>query len=570
MATLAPPRPKTYDDTFFKPISLWLTTTDHKLIAIMYMTTSFIAFVIGGVFALVMRVQLSQPNLKVVDAAQYNQLLSAHGTTMIFFFATIFMTGVANYFVPLMVGARDMAFPRVNLLGFWMIPFSILVYFIGFFTPGGALSAGWTGYPPLTEKAFSAGLGTDLWALSLVIWAISGIMASTNFLTTVVALRAPGMTLSRLPLFVWAQLSTSVLLLAVGAPLAGAMILLEFDRQFGTNFFSTQGRPVLYQHLFWFFGHPEVYIMILPGFGMISEIIPVFSRKPIFGYASMVAALFGILFLSVAVWAHHMFTVGMNIYVETYFMVMTMLIAVPTGIKFFNWIATAWGGSIDFSLPMKFAFGFMATFLIGGITGIYLSSVPVDTQLHQSYYVVAHLHYVLFGGSVMTIFAGVYYWFPKITGRMLNKTLGEWHFWLVFIGFNATFLVMHTLGLEGMARRIATYPGGFGEEGWGTTNTIITIASFMVAVSVLIFLYNLVISWKHGEVAGDDPWGGNTLEWATSSPPPPYNFERVPAVRSFMPLRELRAEQALREREAAEDQPPPQADASQASPTKDA
>jgi cytochrome c oxidase subunit 1 len=551
MATLAPPRPKTYDDTFFKPISLWLTTTDHKLIGIMYMTTALLSFVIGGIFALIMRIQLSQPNEKVIDPATYNQLVSAHGTTMIFFFATVFMTGIANYFVPIMVGARDMAFPRVNLLGFWMIPVSILVYYAGFFVPGGALNAGWTGYPPLTEKAFNNGLGTDLWALSLIVWAISGIMASTNFLTTVVALRAPGMTLSRLPLFVWAQMSTSVLLLAVGAPLAAALILLEFDRQFGTNFFTTQGRPVLYQHLFWFFGHPEVYIMILPGFGMISEIIPVFSRKPIFGYSSMVAALFGILFLSVAVWAHHMFTVGMNIYVETYFMVMTMLIAVPTGIKFFNWIATGWGGSIDFTLPMKFAFGFMATFLIGGITGVYLSSVPVDTQLHQSYYVVAHLHYVLFGGSVMTIFAGVYYWFPKMTGRMLNKTLGEWHFWTVFIGFNATFLVMHTLGLEGMARRIATYPGGFGEEGWGTTNIIITVASFVVAVSVLIFLYNLVVSWKHGEVAGDDPWGGNTLEWATSSPPPPYNFERVPPVRSFMPLREIRAERERREQEAA-------------------
>jgi cytochrome c oxidase subunit 1 len=549
MATLAPPRPKTYDDTFFKPISLWLTTTDHKLIGIMYMATGLLSFVLGGIFALIMRLQLSQPNEKVVDASTYNQLLSAHGTTMIFFFATIFMTGIANYFVPLMIGARDMAFPRVNLLGFWILPFSILVYYLGFFVPGGALSAGWTGYPPLTEKAFSSSLGTDLWALSLILWAISGIMASTNFLTTVVALRAPGMTLTRLPLFVWAQLSTSVLLLAVGAPLAGALTLLEFDRQFGTNFFTTQGRPVLYQHLFWFFGHPEVYIMILPGFGMISEIIPVFSRKPIFGYASMVAALFGILFLSVAVWAHHMFTVGMNIYVETFFMVMTMLIAVPTGIKFFNWIATAWAGSVAFELPMKFAFGFMATFLIGGITGIYLSSVPVDTQLHQSYYVVAHLHYVLFGGTVLTIFAGIYYWFPKITGRMLNKTLGEWHFWTVFIGFNATFLVMHTLGLEGMPRRIVTYPGGFGEEGWGTTNTIITVASFLVAISSLILVYNLVISWKRGELAGDDPWeGGNTLEWATSSPPAPYNFERVPPVRSFMPLRDLREE---RERQQA-------------------
>jgi cytochrome c oxidase subunit 1 len=541
--TLAPPKPKSYDDTFFKPISLWLTTTDHKLIGIMYMTTGVLSFVIGGVFALIMRVQLSQPNETVLSADTYNQLLSAHGTTMIFFFVTIFMTGVANYFVPIMIGARDMAFPRLNLLGFWMIPFSILIYYAGFFTPQGALNAGWTAYAPLTEKAFNPGVGVDLWALSLIIWALSGIMASTNFLTTVVALRTPGMTLRRLPLFVWAQISTSILLLAVGAPLAAALILLEFDRQLGTSFFTTNGRPVLYQHLFWFFGHPEVYIMILPGFGMISEIIPVFSRKPIFGYTTMVAALFGIVFLSVAVWAHHMFTVGLNIYVETWFMVMTMLIAVPTGIKFFNWIATAWAGSIDFKLPMKFAFGFMATFLIGGITGIYLSSVPVDTQLHQSYYVVAHLHYVLFGGSVMTIFAGIYYWFPKITGRKLNETLGEWHFWTVFIGFNATFLVMHTLGLEGMPRRIYTYPGGFGEEGWGATNIFITVASFLVALSVLLFLLNVIHSWKNGEPAGDDPWGGNTLEWATTSPPAPYNFDRVPPVRSFMPLRDLRAEQ---------------------------
>jgi cytochrome c oxidase subunit 1 len=551
MATLAPPRPKTYDDSFWKPITLWLTTTDHKLIGIMYMTTGFLSFIVGGIFALVIRLQLTQPNGHVVDADTYNQLISAHGTTMIFFFVTIFMTGIANYFVPLMIGARDMAFPRLNLLGFWMVPVAIVIYYAGFFT-GGALNAGWTAYAPLTERTYNPGMGVDLWALSLIVWAISGIMASTNFLTTIVALRAPGMRLTRLPLFVWAQISTSILLLIVGAPLAAALILLEFDRQFGTNFFTTAGRPVLYQHLFWFFGHPEVYIMILPGFGMISEIIPVFARKPIFGYGSMVAALFGIVFLSMAVWAHHMFTVGMNIYVETFFMVMTMAIAVPTGIKFFNWIATAWRGSIEFTLPMKFAFGFMATFVIGGITGVYLSSVPVDTQLHQSYYVVAHLHYVLFGGSVMTIFAGIYYWFPKITGRKLNETLGEWHFWTVFIGFNATFLVMHTLGLEGMPRRIATYPGGIGEEGWGATNAFITVASFLVALSVLLFVINMVTSWRSGEVAGDDPWEGNTLEWATSSPPPPYNFDHVLPVRSFMPLRDQRMSQ-----QAAVEEPEP-------------
>src|SRR4030081_1543769 len=535
MTTSAPPRPKIYDDDFFKPVTVWLTTTDHKLIGIMYMTTGLLAFVIGGIFALVIRLQLSAPSQKVVDFETYNQLVSAHGTTMIFFFVTIFMTGIATYFVPIMVGARDMAFPRLNLLGFWMIPVSIVIYYLAFFT-GGALNAGWTGYAPLTEKAYNPGLGVDLWALSLIIWAISGIAASTNFLTTIVALRAPGMRLSRLPLFVWAQISTSILLLVVGAPLAAALILMEFDRQFGTNFFTTQGRPVLYQHLFWFFGHPEVYIMILPGFGMISEILPVFSRKPVFGYMSMVAALFGIVFLSMTVWAHHMFTVGMNTYVEGFFMLMTMLIAVPTGIKFFNWIATAWWGAIEFTVPMKFVFGFLATFLIGGITGIYLASVPVDTQLHQSYYVVAHLHYVLFGGSVFTIMAGIYYWFPKFTGRLLNERLGNWNFWTMFVGFNGTFLVMHTLGLDGMPRRIATYA----RQDWAGTNFFITGMSFLLAFSVLLFVINVLYSRRHGLIAGNDPWDGNTLEWATTSPPPPYNFERVPTVRSAMPLRDAK------------------------------
>src|SRR6266508_4219542 len=498
MATTVLPRPKAYDDTFFKPISLWLTTTDHKLIGIMYMVTAIISFVIGGILALIIRLQLSQPNLRLVDAQTYNEILSAHGVTMIFFFVTIFVTGIANYMVPIMIGARDMAFPRVNLLGFWLIPVSIILYYCGWLT-GGGLDAGWTGYPPLTEKAAQGhSLGVDFWALSIIVWAISGIMASTNFLTTIIALRAPGMRFSRLPLFVWAQISTSILLLVVGAPLAAAMILLEFDRQLGTQFFTTEGRPVLFQHLFWFFGHPEVYVMILPAFGMISEIVPVFARKPIFGYMSMVAALFGIVFLSMTVWAHHMFTVGMNTYVEGFFMLMTMLIA--------------------------------------GITGVYLASVPVDTQLHQSYFVVAHLHYVLFGGSVFAILAGVYYWFPKITGRLLDRKLGEWNFWTVFVGFNGTFLIMHSLGLEGMPRRIYTYTN----EAWALTNIIITVSSFLIAFSILLFLINVVRSWSHGEIAGNDPWQGNTLEWATTSPPPPYNFERVPPVRSFMPVRDLR------------------------------
>src|SRR5437773_1594254 len=423
MATTVLPRPKQYDDTFFKPISIWLTTTDHKLIGIMYMVTGILSFILAGIFALIIRLQLSQPNLTVVDAETYNQLISAHGVTMIFFFVTIFLTGIANYMVPIMIGARDMAFPRVNLLGFWLIPVSIILYYSGFFT-GGALNAGWTGYAPLTEKAYqSHSLGVDFWALSIIVWAISGIMASTNFLTTIIALRAPGMKLTRMPLFVWAQISTSILLLVVGAPLAAAMILLEFDRQLGTQFFTTQGRPVLSQHLFWFFGHPEVYIMILPGFGMISEIVPVFPGTPIFGYMSMVAALFGIVFLSMTVWAHHMFT----------------------------------------------------------------------------------------------IFAGIYSWFPKITGRMLNKTLGEWNFWTLFVGFNGTFLIMHTLGLEGMPRRIATYAN----PAWGTTNMIITFSSFLIAFSVLLFLINVIRSWNGGEIAGDDPWLANTLEWATTSPPPP-------------------------------------------------
>ena len=539
MATLAGPQAQAYEEGFFSPITRWLTTTDHKLIGVMYMTTSFAVFLVAGLLALVMRLQLSQPAGTLVSSETYNQVMSAHGAAMLLFFVTAFVTGLANYVVPLMVGARDMAFPRVNLLGFWILVAAAIIYFLGFFT-GGAMNAGWTGYPPLTELKYNPGHGVDLYAVSVILWALSGIMASVNFLTTIVALRAPGMSLNRLPVFVWAQISTSILLLLIGGPLVVDMVLLEADRQLGSNFFSTVGRPVLYQHLFWFFGHPEVYVIVLPGFGVISEIIPVFSRKPIFGYTSMVIALFTIVFLSMGVWAHHMFTVGMNIYVETFFMFMTMLIAVPTGVKFFNWIATAWRGAIEFTTAMKFAFGFLATFLIGGITGIYLAAVPVDTQLHQSYYVVAHFHYTLFGGTVFAIFAALYYWLPKITGRMLSERLGNLNFWTLFVGFNGTFLPMFALGLDGMPRRISSYPGGFGESGWGTLNLVSTFLSFVIAISAASFVVNFFWSRRHGPPAGGDPWLGNSLEWATASPPPPYNFERVPVVQSFMPMRDMR------------------------------
>src|SRR6266550_2356958 len=527
MATTTLPRPKAYDDTFFKPISLWLTTTDHKLIGIMYMVTSLISFVIGGIFALIIRLQLSQPNLRIVDQETYNQIISAHGVTMIFFFVTIFVTGIANYMVPIMIGARDMAFPRVNLLGFWLIPVSIILYYCGFLT-GGSLNAGWTGYAPLTEKAFQGhSLGVDFWAMSIIVWAISGIMASTNFLTTIVALRAPGMRFSRLPLFVWAQISTSILLLIVGAPLAAAMILVEFDRQLGTQFFTTQGRPVLYQHLFWFFGHPEVYIMILPGFGMISEIIATFSRKPVFGYLGMAYAMVAIGVIGFVVWAHHMFTVGMDVNTKMYFTAATMVIAVPTGIKIFSWIATMWGGSISFETPMLWAIGFIFLFTVGGVTGVVLANGGVDNYMHDTYYVVAHFHYVLSLGAVFAIFGGFYYWFPKMSGRMYNELLGKIHFFLMFIGVNVVFFPMHFLGLDGMARRIPDYTPAFAY--W---NKVATIGYMITVAGVAVFFINIFWSLAAGKKAPDNPWGegATTLEWTLPSPPPFHQYSTLPRI----------------------------------------
>jgi len=528
-------RYKTTEEPQYGGILEWLTTTDHKKIGIMYMVTGFSFFLIAGIFALLMRIQLATPNNHFVSSEVYSELFTMHGTLMIFMFLIPMLTGIGNYLVPIMVGATDIAFPRLNALAFWLVPISGLLVLSGFLF-GGAATAGWTGYPPLTESQYTPGVGMNLWDVGILVAGISSIMAAVNFLTTIVALRAPGMHYLRMPLFVWSMLSTSLLFLFATPSLTAALLLLLSDRELGTHFFSNHGGyPVLWQHMFWFYSHPAVYIMILPVFGAISEIIPVFARKPIFGYESMVLALFGIVFLAMGVWAHHMFTVGLNIYVESFFMVMTALIAVPTGIKMFNWLATAWGGAIDFKTPMLYAFGFLATFLIGGISGVYLSSVPVDTYLHNSYYVVAHLHYVLVGGSVFGVFAALHFWFPKITGRMLDERLGKLSFWTFFIGFNLTFMPMFQLGLDGMPRRIYTYPSF---TGWGTLNLLITCSSFLIAFSVLVFIINVIKSLRHGEKASNDPWGGNSLEWVTTSPPPPFNFYRLPIIRSRRPAKD--------------------------------
>jgi cytochrome c oxidase subunit 1 len=518
-------------------IGAWLTTVDHKKIGVMYLVTSFISFYLGGFAALLVRMQLALPEAQPMTPSVYNQMFTIHATLMIFLVVIpLGVGGFGNYLVPLMIGARDVAFPKINALSFWMIPPAGLMILSGFFT-GGAAEAGWTGYPPLSVKLPQ--LGQSLWIVGLLILGTSSILGSMNFLVTILNMRATGMTMHRIPLFVWAMLTTSFIQLLATPALAGALLMLLADRHFGTHFFDPTGGGdvVAFQHGFWFYSHPAVYIMILPYFGVISEILPVFSRKPIFGYKAVAYSSASIALLGFMVWAHHMFTVGLPILSQNFFMLMTMFIAVPTGIKIFNWAATMWGGHLTFKTPLLFAVGFLTMFVIGGINGVYTAVVPIDYQLHDTYWVVAHIHYVLFGGSIFGAFAGTYYWFPKITGRLYNETLGKWHFWLMLIGFNLTFFPMHFLGIQGMQRRIASYPV---ETGFLPMNILATIGAILMGISVLVFLWNAIVSWARGPRAGSDPWLGNTLEWATTSPPPFYNFALIPRVRSERPVRDLR------------------------------
>jgi cytochrome c oxidase subunit 1 len=512
----------------------WLTSTDHKVIGKNYLYTSIIYFLVSGIMAMLIRTQLGAPMNHFVSATTYNQLFTIHGSIMMYLFAGPFaFAGFATLFVPLQVGAPDMAFPRLNALSYWLYFTGGLIMMAGFLTAGGAAEFGWVAYAPLSNAVNSPGAGSDMWIIALMLTGFSAIFSAVNIVTTAFYLRAPGMTMFRVPIFTWNMIVTGILILIAFPVLTGALIMLFADRHFGTHIFETAkgGVPVLWQHLFWFFGHPEVYILALPYFGMVTEMIPVFSRKPLFGYKGMVFATMAIAGLSTGVWAHHMFTTG--VVLLPFFSGMSYLIAVPTGIKFFAWIGTMWKGQISFKTPMLFCVGFLIVFLMGGVTGIMLASPPIDFAVHDTYFVVAHFHQVLFGSAVFGGFGAFYYWYPKMTGRMLRESWGKVHFWLMFIGVNLAYIPQYILGLRGMPRRIAQYLPG---EGFTRLNQVSTIGAYLIAVSFMAMLWNIWISWRNPVPAGDNPWDGNTLEWATSSPPPHHNFTHLPRIRSYRPV----------------------------------
>ncbi len=539
------PREALPEFSFSETLYKWVATVDHKRLGILYVLSSLIYFLIAGIEATMIRLQLAFPNGHVVEADTYNRMFTMHGTSMVFLVGMPMIAGFANYLVPLMIGARDMAFPRLNAFGFWIFLFGALLLYFSYIGGGGlggsgsAPDVGWFAYSPLTSRAFSRGNSTDYWILGILITGIGSIASALNVIVTTLTMRCPGMTLSRMPLFVWTMLIDSWLIVIALPPLSAAQIMLLLDRQLGANFFNTQsgGSAVLWQHFFWIFGHPEVYILIFLAFAVLNEVVPTFSRKPMFGRQAMVGALVGIGFISLGVWAHHMFAVGMSSWSNTFFAASTMMVSVPTGIKIFNWTATMWGGKLRMTTAMLFCCAFLLQFLLAGLTGIMLGMTAFDWQLTDSYFVVAHFHFTLVGGLLMGIFAGFYYWFPKVTGRMMDDRLGKWHFWLFVIGLNITFLPQHLLGFLGMPRRIYTYAPG---RGWELWNFISSFGVIFQIAGVLVFLYAIWHGLRSGEPAGDDPWDAWTLEWSTSSPPPEYNFEKLPVVRSSRPLWDLK------------------------------